>query len=75
DRAEYMTKWDQINAVVYDIVADYGGSISAEHGIGRLKAKSMPDIKSDVELDMMRQVKKALDPDGVFNPGALLPPE
>ena len=75
DRTAYMAQWDQINAVVYDIVADYGGSISAEHGIGRLKAKSMPDIKSDVELDMMRQVKKALDPDGVFNPGALLPPE
>jgi FAD/FMN-containing dehydrogenase len=75
DKADYVAKWDQINAVVYKIVDAYGGSISAEHGIGRLKAKSMPDIKSAVELDMMRQVKKALDPDGVFNPGALLPPE
>jgi FAD/FMN-containing dehydrogenase len=75
DKADYVAKWDQINAVVYKIVHAYGGSISAEHGIGRLKAKSMPDIKSEVELDMMRQVKKALDPDGLFNPGALLPPE
>lgn len=73
DKAAFLAEWGRVNTVVHDIVADYGGSVSAEHGIGRLKAKMMPEIKSDVELDMMRQMKRALDPTGLFNPGALLP--
>lgn len=73
DKEAYLAKWDLLNKVVHDIVAAYGGSISAEHGVGRLKAKLMPEIKSDIELDMMRQVKRMMDPDDVFNPGSLLP--
>ena len=75
DKQAFLAEWDRVNTVVHDIVANYDGSVSAEHGIGRLKAKLMPQIKSDVELDMMRKVKQCLDPDGLFNPGALLPPE
>lgn len=74
DRAAFLAQWERINIVVHDIVAAYDGSVSAEHGIGRLKAKLMPQIKSDVELDLMRRVKQSLDPEGLFNPGALLPP-
>lgn len=73
DTDTFLAEWDRVNTVVHDIVAAYGGSVSAEHGIGRLKAKLMPHIKSEVELDMMRQMKRTLDPDGMFNPGALLP--
>ncbi len=50
-----------------------GGSFSAEHGIGQLRRAGMRAHKSDVELDLMRRVKDALDPDGRFNPGKLLP--
>ncbi len=75
DKQAFLAQWDRINTVVHDIVASYDGSVSAEHGIGRLKAKLMPQIKSDVELDMMRKVKQCLDPDGLFNPGAMLPLE
>ena len=48
------------------------GSISAEHGIGRLKRDVLPDFKSALELDLMRRVKRALDPTGIMNPGKVL---
>ena len=48
------------------------GSISAEHGIGRLKADDLVHYKPEVEIDLMRRIKKALDPDGIMNPGKLL---
>lgn len=73
DKDAFLAQWDRINGVVHAIVQRYDGSVSAEHGIGRLKAKLMPDIKSVVELNMMRQVKAAMDPTGLFNPGALIP--
>jgi FAD/FMN-containing dehydrogenase len=50
----------------------HGGSISAEHGIGSLKRDELPHYKSAVALDMMRAVKKALDPLGILNPGRVL---
>jgi FAD/FMN-containing dehydrogenase len=57
---------------VHDIVHALGGSISAEHGIGQLKREELRRYKSAVELDMMRAVKKALDPQGIMNPGKIL---
>jgi FAD/FMN-containing dehydrogenase len=59
--------------VVFEVVARFGGSISAEHGIGRLKAHRMPAIKDPVALDLMRQLKSALDPHTILNPGRVLP--
>jgi FAD/FMN-containing dehydrogenase len=50
----------------------HGGSISAEHGIGQIKRDVLPRYKSDVELDLMRRVKRALDPLGLLNPGKVL---
>lgn len=73
DKEAYLAEWDRINGIVHDIVERYDGSISAEHGIGRLKAKLMPDIKSEVEMRMMHQIKEALDPSGLFNPGVIIP--
>jgi FAD/FMN-containing dehydrogenase len=53
-------------------VHKFGGSISAEHGIGELKAQKLPHYKSPVALSMMRAVKRALDPRGLLNPGRVL---
>ncbi|HUR43727.1 MAG TPA: FAD-linked oxidase C-terminal domain-containing protein, partial [Aestuariivirga sp.] len=50
-----------------------GGSISAEHGIGRLKRHHMARIKSPVELQIMKDLKQMLDPYGILNPGKVLP--
>ena len=61
-----------VNAVVYDQVVQHGGSISAEHGIGRLKREELAERKSPVALDLMRAIKVALDPGGLLNPGRVL---
>ncbi len=63
-----------LSTAIYDSVAADNGSISAEHGLGRTKAAAGASYKSDVEVDLMRAVKRALDPDGLMNPGVLLPP-
>jgi FAD/FMN-containing dehydrogenase len=57
---------------VHDLVCDLNGSISAEHGIGRLKRDELAARKSPVEMDMMRAIKAALDPRGLMNPGRVL---
>jgi FAD/FMN-containing dehydrogenase len=73
DKAAFLARWDEMNAAVHAIVSAYGGSISAEHGIGRLKKHLLPGVKDPVALDLMRAIKATLDPDGLFNPGAVLP--
>jgi FAD/FMN-containing dehydrogenase len=62
----------EINAIVYRAVADHGGSISAEHGIGALKRDELPHYKDATALMLMRAVKQALDPQGLLNPGRVL---
>jgi FAD/FMN-containing dehydrogenase len=74
DKQGFLDGWHEMNAVVFEVVAKYEGSISAEHGIGRLKRDHMPEIKSAVELQMMRDLKKLFDPAGIMNPGKVLPP-
>lgn len=61
-----------INRIVHDIVAELNGSISAEHGIGRSRMAELAHYKSDVELDLLRTVKRALDPANIMNPGKVL---
>ena len=63
---------ERINTLVFDAVARHAGSISAEHGIGSLKAAKLPHYKSPVALRMMRAIKQALDPKGIMNPGRVL---
>jgi FAD/FMN-containing dehydrogenase len=63
-----------INRIVHDIVADLGGSISAEHGIGQSRLDELERYKQSVELDMMRSLKRALDPRGIMNPGKVIRP-
>jgi len=61
-----------INRIVHDSVARFRGSISAEHGLGQLKREEILRYKSPLELDLMRKIKRALDPDGIMNPGKVL---
>ena len=61
-----------VNRIVYDTVAELGGSISAEHGLGQLKREEIRTHKSALELELMRTLKRALDPRGLFNPGKVL---
>jgi len=73
DKKKYLDLWNEMNAVVFDVVLKFDGSISAEHGIGRLKKHHMPEIKTAVELQMMRDLKKLFDPANIMNPGKVLP--
>ena len=61
-----------VNRIVHDLVIELGGSISAEHGIGRLRLDENLHYKSPVEIEMMRTLKRALDPKGIMNPGKLI---
>ena len=63
---------EQVNALVYDSVMQFGGSISAEHGVGSLKLDKLEQHKSPVAMGMMRAIKQALDPHNVMNPGRIL---
>ncbi|WP_024513689.1 FAD-binding oxidoreductase [Bradyrhizobium sp. Tv2a-2] len=70
--ADFLARWHDVNAVVFDIVLKMGGSISAEHGIGVLKRDELPDVKDKVAIELMRAVKAMLDPLGIMNPGKVL---
>ncbi|MBK5199386.1 MAG: FAD-binding oxidoreductase [Methyloceanibacter sp.] len=72
DRAIFLSSWEALNAAVHEIVLDLGGSISAEHGIGRLKRDLLPHAKQPLELELMRKIKSAFDPNGILNPGKVL---
>ncbi|GAB3770466.1 FAD-binding oxidoreductase [Ramlibacter monticola] len=63
---------ERVNTLVYEQVKRFDGSISAEHGIGLLKAGKLPDYKSPVALGMMRALKRALDPGNILNPGRVV---
>ena len=64
---------DQVLETIEDVVADLGGSFSAEHGVGLSKLNSMSRRKDPVALDVMRAVKQALDPQNLMNPGKVIP--
>ena len=73
DPAWFLAQDHAIMDCVNDVVRDYAGSFSAEHGIGRLKSYMMPDWRGGAELDVMQRIKQALDPNGLLNPGRVLP--
>jgi len=72
DKQTFIEHWDVLKNAVEDISVELGGSVCAEHGVGRIKKKAMSRVKSDVEMDLFRTLKKALDPQGICNPGAVL---
>jgi FAD/FMN-containing dehydrogenase len=74
DREAYLAQWERFDRIVCDIATGLGGSFSAEHGIGRLKRIDMARYKSAVEIDLMRTLKRALDPNNIMNPGKVISP-
>ncbi|MEX1166016.1 MAG: FAD-binding oxidoreductase [Hydrogenophaga sp.] len=73
DAADFLRDQEErVNTLVFQQVLAFEGSISAEHGVGSLKAEKLPDYKDPVALAMMRQIKQALDPHNLMNPGRIL---
>ncbi|MEW6513342.1 MAG: FAD-binding oxidoreductase [Pseudomonadota bacterium] len=72
DNASFIAQSAAVNRVVHDLVNELDGSISAEHGLGQLKREEILRYKSKTEMDMMRAVKRAIDPQGLMNPGKIL---
>ena len=72
DKQAFLGRWEEMNELIHGIVLDYGGTISAEHGIGQMKRDLMLGIKSEVEMDLMRRMKTAFDPNGIMNPGKVI---
>ena len=70
--AEFLALQPAIYELVHDSVCEHGGSISAEHGIGQLKRDELTRYKSPLELELMKTIKRALDPAGIMNPGKML---
>ena len=71
-RADHLAERDEIKRVVHDLTDELGGSVSAEHGVGRLKVKDLERYGDPAKLAAMRAIKSALDPKGIMNPGAVL---
>jgi FAD/FMN-containing dehydrogenase len=75
DAGAFLEQWEErVNTLVYDSVRRFGGSISAEHGVGSLKLEKLLEHKSPVALQVMRNIKRALDPDNIMNPGRVIAP-
>jgi FAD/FMN-containing dehydrogenase len=74
DGKAFLAHWEEMQLIVHDVVKEFGGSISAEHGVGIQKRDALPRYKSHAELDAMRTLKKAFDPKNILNPGKLVPP-
>ncbi len=75
EKSEYLSNWEEINHLVHKIVTDLGGSISAEHGIGILKVDELAHFKSDIEIDLMKFIKNAIDKKNILNPSKILKSE
>ncbi|MDX1482622.1 MAG: FAD-binding oxidoreductase [Woeseiaceae bacterium] len=69
---EFRDRGTGLTDALYDLVAEFGGSISAEHGIGTLKRDALARYRHPVELDLMRRLKKSLDPRNILNPGKVI---
>ena len=69
---DFIDNWDKINEAVHRTVHKYGGSISAEHGIGQLKREELAHYKTETALQVMQKIKTALDPNSIMNPGKVI---
>lgn len=72
EREGFLSQWDAISRAVFDIVDDLGGSISAEHGIGIMKREDLAERADPIKMQLLKSVKKALDPEGIMNPRVLV---
>ncbi len=71
-RQAFLDRWDEIGDPLHEIVLGFGGSIAAEHGIGMLKVGKIAKAKPQVEIELMRKIKTALDPHNIMNPGKII---
>ncbi len=72
DKAEFIGRWREMNQIVHGLVMKHDGSISAEHGIGQLKRDELASIRPEIEMELMRRIKKSFDPAGIMNPGKVV---
>ncbi len=72
EKQAFLDMWEKFNRMIHDLAVGMGGSFSAEHGVGLLKRGDMALYKQGVELDLMRSLKSAIDPQGIMNPGKVL---
>jgi len=72
DKTQFLARWDEVNAAVHGVVTKLGGSISAEHGVGVMKRDLLPGVKDPVALELMRTLKRTLDPSNILNPGKVI---
>jgi D-lactate dehydrogenase (cytochrome) len=72
DTDAYLARWQEFNDIVHGVVRELHGSISAEHGVGQLKRDEITHYKSPIEIELMRRIKRALDPDNIMNPGKVV---
>ena len=75
DKAAFIARWREINAIVHAIVRKAGGSISAEHGVGQLKRDELIATRPAIETELMNRIKLAFDPAGIMNPGKMVSPQ
>jgi len=68
---EFQRRCEEVSQWVFEIVQRYGGSVSAEHGVGLLKKADLHYCRSELEIAIMRQIKRAFDPHGIMNPGKI----
>jgi D-lactate dehydrogenase (cytochrome) len=71
DKAAFIARWEEFNRIVHDLVKSYSGSISAEHGIGLVKRDELRHYAAPLDVELMRVVKRALDPNNIMNPGKI----
>ena len=71
--ADFKSRCEQVNADIFSLVRQFGGSISAEHGVGQQKRDFLQYSRSAEEIDMMRGIKAVFDPHNIMNPGKMLP--
>jgi FAD/FMN-containing dehydrogenase len=72
EKAAFLAQWHRFNTLVHDLVAERGGSIAAEHGVGLFKRDELPLYKDAVALDVMKTLKRALDSANILNPGKVI---
>lgn len=72
-KSAFLAHWDEVTGAIHDIAASFGGSFSAEHGIGEIKRTELSRLRSATEIDLMRKIKRAIDPANIMNPGKIIP--